>query len=218
MVNITSLVKEYLDNKPFIQEGLYRKVISHGYLAQEIKPYIDKKSGIDVKVGSIVIAIRRYSEKLSNKSFNQFPIIDGHEITLKSNICEITILRSPTIFPKVNKLYGMIDFNQGGILNLIQGTYEITIITNMHYKDKILSLFKGEEIEKVDENLVAVSLKYPKDYYEIPGQIFTYTRALAWENISICEYVSTLTESIFILHEKDALRAYNVFQNLLKKK
>jgi hypothetical protein len=216
MVNISLIVKDYLDTKPFIQEGLYKGIISQGYLANEIKPFVDKKLGDNIKVGSIVIAIRRYSEKLLKKSFNQFPIIGEHEITLKSNICEITILRSPTIFSKINRLYGLIDYNQGGLLNLIQGTYEITIITNMGYKEKILNLFKDEKIEKINENLVALSLKYSKEYYDIPGQIFTYVRALSWENINICEYISTLTESIFILYEKDALKAYNVFQELFK--
>lgn len=217
MVNISVLVKEYLENKPFIQEGLHKKVISHSYLAHELTSYIEKRLNKKVKPGSIMMAIRRYSEKLSKKEFNQFEITSDIDINLKSNLCEITILKSPSVFPKVNKLYGMINFNQGGILNIIQSNYEITIITNASNKNKILKLFKDEKIEKIDDNLVALSLKYSKKYYDIPGQIFTFTRTLAWENINICEYISTLTESIFILHEKDALNAYNAFQNLLKK-
>jgi len=217
MVNISTLVKEYLDEKPFIQEGLYKGVISHSYLAQELTSYIGKRLNKKVKSGSVMMAIRRYSEKFSKKEFNQFKITGNMDITLKSNLCEITILKSPSLFSKVNKFYSMVDFNQGGILNIIQGNYEITIITNMSNRENVLKLLKDEKIEKIDSNLVALSLKYSKRYQDIPGQIFTFTRTLAWENINVIEYVSTLTESIFILREKDALNAYNAFQDLIKK-
>lgn len=215
MVNISLLVKEYLKDKPFIQEGLFRKIISHGYLANEILPYLEKRLNKKVKIGSVMMAVRRYSENLSKKTFNQFELKGDIDITLKSRLSEITVLKSPSLFSKINKLYSLVDFNQGGILNIIQGNYEITIITNMTYKKKILELFKKENIVKVDDNLVCIALKYSKEYFDIPGLIFTFIRALTWNNINICEYVSTLTESIFILYEKDALNAYNAFQNLL---
>ncbi len=217
MANIALLVREYLDSKPFIQEGLIKRVISHGYLAQEITPYIEKRLGKKVKIGSVMMAVRRYSESLSKKKFNQFELKGEISITLKSNICEITILKSPSVFFQVKKLYDVVDFNKGGILNIVQGNYEITIITNMGNKKRLLELFKKEDIIRVDDNLVAVALKYPEEYFDVPGLVFTFVRALAWENINICEYVSTLTESIFILFEKDALNAYNAFQNLLNK-
>lgn len=164
-----------------------------------------------------MMSIRRYAENLSNKKFNQFELKGDIDITLKSNLCEITIVKSPKLFLELNKLYELIDFNEGGMLNIIQGNYEITIITNMNNKKKVLNLFKNENIKKVDDGLVAVALRYPIEYFDVPGLVFTFVRTLAWENINICEYVSTLTESIFILYEKDALNAYNAFQNLLKK-
>lgn len=217
MVNISLLVKEYLNGKPFIQEGLCRNLISHGYLAQDLTPYIEKRLGKKVKSSSVMMAIRRYAEHLSKKQFNHFELRGNIDITLKSGICEITVLKSPTIVQELNKLYGLINVNEGGILNIIQGNYEITIITNKSNKSKILKLFRDKNIKKVDDNLIAIALKYSEDYYDIPGLVFTFVRTLAWENINICEYISTLSESIFILYEKDALNAYNAFQNLLDK-
>ena len=192
-------------------------MIGHSSLAQELTLYIEKRLGKKVKSSSVMMSIRRYAENLSNKKFNQFELKGDIDITLKSNLCEITIVKSPKLFLELNKLYELIDFNEGGMLNIIQGNYEITIITNMNNKKKVLNLFKNENIKKVDDGLVAVALRYPIEYFDVPGLVFTFVRTLAWENINICEYVSTLTESIFILYEKDALNAYNAFQNLLKK-
>jgi aspartokinase len=218
MVQISLLVKEHLNSRPFIQEGLVRNVISQGYLAHEIAPYIEKRLGKKVKVTSVMMAIRRYAEHLSNQKVNQFNLKGKIDITLKSNLCEITVLKSPTIFPKITKLYQLVNFNEGGILNIIQGNYEVTMITNESNKKKILTLFKQDKIKRVDSNLVGIALKYSEDYFETSGLVFTLVRTLAWENINICEYVSTLTESIFIVYEKDALNAYNAFQNLIHAK
>lgn len=218
MASIALLVKEYLNDKPFIQEGLFRGIISHGYLAEEMVPYIEKRLGKKIKAGSVMMAIRRYSENLSKKAFNQLELKGDFDITLKSGLCEITILKSPSLLSKVNELYSIVNFSQGGILNIIQGNYEITLVTNMPYKKRIVDIFKKENIVKIDDNLVAVAIKYPQEYFDVPGLIFTFVRALAWDNINICEYVSTLTESIFILYEKDALNAYNAFQNLISKR
>ena len=48
-----------------------------------------------------------------------------------------------------------------------------------------------------------------------PGFIFRAVRSLVWENFNIMG-VSTLTELIFILNDRESIKGYEVLQRLLK--
>jgi len=67
----------------------------------------------------------------------------------------------------------------------------------------------------IERDLVSVSLNLSKDFLYTPGILSLATRKLAWENINIFENISTMSELIFIISQKDAVRAYNAFQEMV---
>ena len=69
----------------------------------------------------------------------------------------------------------------------------------------------------IETNLVSLTLALTKEFLYTPGILALATRKLAWENINIFENISTMTEVIYIIDEKDVIRAYNSFQELLKR-
>ncbi|MDH7517942.1 MAG: hypothetical protein QHH19_06330 [Candidatus Thermoplasmatota archaeon] len=110
------------------------------------------------------------------------------------------------------------DFEKGDILNIIHGGHEVSVVTNERYREKLLSLLKGEKILNLETNLVCLTLTYSKNYLYTPGVIYNVVRNLAWENINIFEIVSTNTELTFILHKKDAVKGYKVLEKLVERK
>ena len=65
--------------------------------------------------------------------------------------------------------------------------------------------------------MVSLTLSLTDEFLYTPGILSLAKRKLAWESINIFENISTMTELIFIIAEKDVVRAYNAFQELLKK-
>ena len=215
MVTISNVVQDILNKHIFLQEALNHGIVSYNKLAENIKPEIEKELDKKVKHNAVVMAIRRYSEKLEKKkdmaSFDYFA-----ETLLKTDICYIVIEESETSLLKIHKLYDEIEFKHGGIFNVIQGNYEVGIITNQRYKEKLLDLLSNEKILKTVDDLVVISLTYYKDFSFTPGVFYNVSRFIAWENINIIHVLHTPKELSFVIGRQDAMRCYNTLVRLVK--
>lgn len=216
MVTISNIVQKLVNDRIFIQEPMSKGIISYGSLADQLKPEIEEDLGKKVKTHAIVMALRRYAETIKQKH-KEVTFDYSSEIILKTDICDIALLRSSSLLKKLKSLYDVVDFEKGDILNIIHGRHEVSVVTNTRYREKLLSLLKGEKILNVEQNLVSLTLTYSKNYLYTPGVIYNVVRNIAWENINIFEIVSTYTELTFILHKKDAVKGYKVLEKLVEK-
>lgn len=215
MVTISHVVHDILNKHVFLQEAVNHGIVSYNKLAADIKPEIEQELGKKVKNNAVVMALRRYSDKLEKKQ--QKPAFDYfRETLLKTDICYIVVEESPTSLDKIQALYNEVDFKRGGILNVIQGNYEMGIITNQRSKDTLLDLLSDEKILNVIEDLVAISLTYSKDFMFVPGILYNVLRFLTWENINIVGIIMTQKELSLIVSRIDAMKCYNTLERLAK--
>jgi len=215
MVTISHVVQDILNKHVFLQEAVNHGIVSYNKLAADIKPEIEQELGKKVKNNAVVMALRRYSDKLEKKQ--QKPAFDYfRETLLKTDICYIVVEESSTSLDKIQALYNEVDFKRGGILNVIQGNYEMGIITNQRSKDTLLDLLSDEKILNVIEDLVAISLTYSKDFMFVPGILYNVLRFLTWENINIVGIIMTQKELSLIVSRIDAMNCYNTLERLAK--
>jgi hypothetical protein len=186
-------------------------------LAEKLKPEIEKELEKKVKLSAVVMALRRHSEELKSKN-KPLKFDFSSEIIMKTNICDIAVVKSPILLSKLKELQSIVSYEKGDTLNIIHGTAEISIITNQKYKEKVLKLFKNEKIINIEENLVALSLRFSKEFFYTPGIISSIIRKLAWEGVNIFEIVSTFTELTIITGKKDAVKGYNALDSMMEKR
>lgn len=216
MVTVAHLVEKIVEQTPFLEEALARGFVNFAALSETLKPEIEKELKKPVKHAAVMMALRRLSEKLEKGFIKQAHIrFKETDITIKSDLFEITVLKSPTIMNTLKKLYELVDFSKGDFLTITQGTYEVTIISNKKYKTRMQKLFADEKIVKIIDNLSSLAIKIPLEAVEQVGLFYVITKALNWENINIVEIVSTLTEMTFILKEDDISRAFTVLKKLI---
>jgi aspartokinase len=215
MVTISQAAQDLLDKRPFLQEAISQKIVSFSRLADNIKPEIESEMGKNIRHSAVVMAIRRYAKKLEKKhhmrSFNYFT-----ETILKTDICYILIEGSPTALNKIQSLYSTIVFKPGKIFNIVHGNYEIGIITSQSNKEEILNELSDENILRVIEDLVVVSLTCSQDNLLAPGVIYNVLRYVAWENINVLSVTLTSQELNVVVPRNEAMRAYNMLEKLLK--
>lgn len=216
MATISLVVQKIVNDKVFIQEPISKGIISYGSLAEQIKPEVEKELGKKVKTHAIVMALRRYAENLK-KNYKEITFDYSSEIIMKTDMCDIGVLRSRTLLSKLRKLYDVVNFETGDILNVIHGRYEVSIVTNDRYREKTLNLLKNEKVINVEKNLVLLTLTFPKEFLHTPGVIFNVVRNIAWDNINIYEIVSTNTELSFILSKNDAVKGYKALERIIEK-
>lgn len=218
MVTIAHLVEKEIREQPFLQEALRKGLINYGALAEQLAPKIEHELQKKVKYGAVIMALRRLADKLEQGFAKVLPKSElrKSELSMKSNIIVITVLKSSSIFNALKKLYSIVDFEKGDFLTITQGSHEVTILISQKYKEQLLKELKGEKIVEKEENAVAISLKYSEAFIQSPGLIFAITRELAWRNINIIELASTMTEITIIVNKSDSTSAYRILQELVE--
>lgn len=215
MVTVSHLVKRIVKRKPFIEEALARGIINYAALADELKPEIEAELGSKVKSSAIMMALRRLAENLTASFAKEKISFKDSDITVKSDLFEITVLKSQSAIDSIRKLYNLMDFSKGDVLTVTQGIYEITMISNERHKDVLKEIFRNEKVTKTIGSLSSLTIKIPKDAVETSGFFYAITKALNWENINIIEIVSTLTEMTLILGENDVPRAFSTIKSVI---
>ena len=218
MVTVSHIVKKIVSGQPFVEEGLASGIISIGNLAEQIQPKIEKELDKKIKLPAIVMALRRYSDEISEhrKKISKFEY--KGEILMKTNLCDFTIVKTPALLTKLKVIQNLVNFERGDTLNVIIGNNEVSIVINERYIDRLIKFLSGEKILNKEHGLVALALIFTSDdFIHTPGVVFNTVRKLAWENINIYEIVSTMTELTFILSKNDSMKAYNVLQEIVEK-
>ncbi len=216
MVTVSQIVKKIIAERSMLQEALIEGIVSFANLAEYLEPRIENELGEKVKTPAIVMALRRHAEQLQEKTTPPKPLDLTSEIVMKTNLCDVTIVKTLSALDKLKQLHKLVDYEKGEQLNIIQGNYEITIVISQKYLEKLKKLLKGEKILNEEIQLVSLTITLTKEFLYTPGILSMLTRKLAWENINIFENISTMTEVIYIIAEKDAMRAYNTFKEILK--
>lgn len=216
MVTISHVVQDVLKRQVLIQEAINHGIVSYNKLAENLKPQIESELGKTVKHSAIVMALRRTSDKFQKASLQ--PAFSYSIETIKTDISYVVLEESPTLLSKLEKLYSVIDFKKGGILNIIQGNYEVGIILNYKYKDKLLDILYEEKVLDEVDNLVSISLTYSKNFLFTPGILYDVSRFLAWENINAIDIILTKTELSLIIDKRDLMRCYKTLGRFAENK
>ena len=217
MVNISHLVEKIVNDRPLLFEAIQQDIISFGNLAEQLEEEISKELQREAKRSAIVMALRRYAEKIRGKS--RLPLFNFQsEITLKTNLCDIAVSKSTLLPDKLQKISKIPDYPKGDTLNIIHGNYEVSIITNIKHLQRVKGELKGEAIMKIEQDLVALSLRFSEKFLYTPGVIASVVQKLNWEDINIFELISTYTELTFLIAEKDSLKGYTALQRLTGKR
>lgn len=217
MVTVSHLVKKYIAEHPIVEDAIREGILSNAALAEKIQRPLENELGKEIKLPAVVMALRREQETIESYEKRHFKAIHAKELLMKTNLIDITILKSRELFHILQQIYRSVDYGKGDTLNIIHGNYEVSIITNEKHADDFLKLLKKERIIDIQRNLVSLSLTYNKEFVVTLGVIARITKKLAWENVNIIEIVSTTTELAIIVQEKDALRSYQALQQFLKR-
>ena len=205
-MNITKVTEQFVDKRPNVRECLKQNLLNFSKVARAIQ----EANNIE-NFEAIVIALRRFQEKLTKKAAELNPTIQE---LLKDSTLEVRNKVMVTIVPKtihsesLEALEKKIRKDQE-IYHLIQGTTTLTIITRETYKDYINELF-GKKIMVSTTNLVEVTLKSDEAVEETVGFIAYLTSLMADININIIETLSAWTDTVIIIHEDDLSKMMDI--------
>ena len=203
MISIQSTVEEIVKKDAEAYGAMKRGIMNFSQYAHQIHGLVEGVCKKEVRHGSIVIALTRLSESKKDRSMKRYaPKVVIKNITTKLPVTEIVFEKTPQALSILSKLFGSIKTSLEDFFVMTFSTQEITIICSDTLVKPIKDLFK-EKPKMIQSDLAAVGLSFSEEYYKLPNITFSLIRELALREVVIAETVSSYTEVVFIVHQKD---------------
>lgn len=216
MVTVPTITKEIIDRSEYIKDGISQNLINLSELARKIKPEIESTLKKNLTEGSIIMALKRYSEDLRYNPEKNLNLSKHYgEISLKSGVFEVTYSNSETLYKLISKLLDTVEPDQ--YFTFIKGMWQTTIIASVNLKEKILKSLENEKFETQIDYLTAITLKLTNNHIEQPGVMSYILSQLSWEGINIIEVVSTWSELTVIIKDEEVNQAFQLLQKIIQK-
>ncbi len=191
--------------------------LTHGYMnmssyAHHIRPKVQELTKKQVTIASLVVSLSRLRKEFKKASplIQKVPITN---ISTKLPLTEIAYENSNNFIKELESLHKNITVSQEDFFTMTRGTHEIDIICSASLEKKVLKHFKMKP-KWINHNFAAIGISYGSEVFGMPNIFFSLLSVTARARINIEELVSTPTELVFIVAEKDFARTVALFSEL----
>lgn len=209
-------MRDIVEREPEAAFALSNGFMNMSQYAGRIRSEVEARTKKSVTQTSLVVALSRVRKEL-RKVRPLMPKVVVDNITTKLPLSELVYESTNDILERLETLHRSLSISREDFFTATVGTTELTIICSSGLAGKIEKHF-GKSPKLCINDLAAVGVSFRPEYYlEVPNVIFSLVAALARTRINIAEIVSTYTELIFIVAEKDFGTAAGVFSELHRK-
>lgn len=212
------VVEEIIKKSPFLEEALAEGLINLSSLSRQIKSEIDEELGKDVKIGAIVMALKRLSPRFDpNFQIKIKKVVQKlGDITVRSKITYYTFANSESLIEHQAELLRKLKGKKDIFFAFSQGVYETTIILSDSEHHDVDLLFKSEKLIQESTGLSSLTIKLPSENSDVSGIYYFILKKLAWEGINILDIISTMHEFTIIVNDENIDRAFSILKNINK--
>ena len=210
--SIAERTRAYIDAHPSVKDCISKDLINYSSLARLIM----KDLGIKNEE-AVMIACRRYAVKLAKRDHERdiLRILANSRLEVKTKICIVTAKNDWTVLQRLEAVFQKL-INEKAIMQIIQGAQAITVIADEKLKNEVINAVGRENILKVRQDLVEITVKSPERIVETSGVFAFLASNLAENNVNVVETVSCYTDSIFIVNEADMIYAYSILTKVIE--
>ncbi len=195
--------------------ALKLKIVNYHALAKVIKLEVEKLTGKPTTVNTLVVAIKRFSDTLTQGKKEYYPpsgILRDATITLTSDVADITIRSKKSQFPNILKRIVEISSRLDESPDLFKSPNLIKLIAN---EKEYESLIRPElrEVHDVEEmaGLSKLTLHLSRSKEKYSGFALFIAELLYRQGINVVHsYIDE--DTIILVKKEDAPRAYDVLQ------
>jgi len=217
MITVSSAVSQIVKNKPFIEEALSQGLINLSALARLILPEVRRMTYKDVKEGAILMALKRQPKTIKSAPLVKSVLGKSGNLMVRSNLSEFTVSDADFSIEKHQKIIKEVKKTRKYFLTITQGTFETTVVVASELKEIVEKILGRDKIIFKLDGLSSITISLPGKTVLTPGVYYSILKILAWEGINIVEVVSTFSEFVFILQEKEVSRAFVLLKDGLTK-
>ena len=208
MISIKECVDVIVSDNLFLEDSLYNEYLNLSSFALYILPRIEQMTKKEVTIWSIKIALSRIAKEKQNSI--PYRKICSDNIFIKKNISLISLNNTINSNKLIRKLHSINLWEDKNYFWVIQWVNEIDIIYSKNLKSWIDDILCNHNIKLKIDNLWAIWIHLDEELLNTMWVIYNLTKKLAFYNINIVNILSTYTEIVFVIKEKDIKKAFEV--------
>jgi hypothetical protein len=228
--SVPQAIRAILNSNNLYFQALVSGIANYTALAQKIKPAVEEITGVEVQIGTIVVAIKRFADTLT-KEWQQHEVnksnidnrIEGARMSLTGSIIDIDF--NDKEFDEIFDMLDEVFENDSGSYNLIQTNKQLTLFTeDIEEIRNIVSTASKRFDGKIKEGLSKITITLPsstasassdkepqhqKPYYNMLSLV---SDVLYNNQITPYNAFFAPNEIVLILNDNDAARAYELLR------
>jgi hypothetical protein len=223
--SVPQAIRTILASNKLYFQALLSGIANYTAIAQKIKPEIEEITGIEVQIGTIVVAIKRVADTLikekedeeeSKSNINNR--LEGARMSLTGSIIDIGFIDKE--FDEVfNMLDEVFENESSGSFNMIQTNKQLTLFAeDIEEIRNIVSTASKKFDSRIKEGLskITITLPDPSDKQQ-QNPDYNYMLSLVSDivhnhQIPLHNAFFAPTETVLILKDKDSAKAYELLR------
>lgn len=214
MIKIQPIVKEIVKSELEAYIALTEGYMNMSSYAYRIRPRVENLAKKKVTITSLVVSLSRLKKEFKK----QKPMIRDvsiKNITTKLPISELVYENSDKFVEELGTLHRDISLTREDFFATTISINEMNIFISSNLAGKVMKHFRTKP-KIVNNNFAAVGISLGEENFNIPNTFFSLISVLVRAQINTEELVSTSTELIFIIAEKDFSTTVDLFSKLYK--
>jgi hypothetical protein len=212
-LSVPEAVREILTRNYPIYQCLKMKLMNFHSLAEFIQPQVQQLSGKETSINTLVVAIKRFSDTLSDsKSPNASGVLKDARISLSSGIVDVTIRAPRSQFSAIVKELSEIAAQLSEFPHIFPLSNSIKLI--LPAEDYILIRTRMENLKDpaTQANVSKLTLNLSPHAEMTPGVASYITELLFRNGVNTLDAFLGYGDIIMVVDDKDGPLAYDVLQ------
>jgi aspartokinase len=211
--SIASLVRKYIESDNALKKCMQLGIINVSSLSRIIYNEL-KKQGINSSIPSISSAIKRYKITNPMELYMPYKVIGSSNISLTTDVGKIVVNRRSlkTVTEKLSLI-------SDDVIFFSKTVNTFTIVLSKSAFNHILNILNknNERAIEIKTGLSLITIHSTKEIIETPGVINLIYQTLADNGINIEDTTSSYMDTLLLVSNKDAGKAFNVLNDLISK-
>jgi len=208
MISIKKCIEEVVYNNLFLEDALYNDYLNLSSFALYILPRVEQMSKKNVTIWSIKIALSRIAKE--KQKTIKFYNIKNDNIFVKKNISAVTLNNTNYNTLLIREIQSLDLWSNKDYFWIIRWVSETDIIYSQNLKSWIENIINSWDIKLKISNLWAIWIHLDEKFLNTPWLLYSLSKKLTFHNINIINVISTYTEIVFIVDQKDIKKAFEV--------
>jgi hypothetical protein len=213
IVSVPEAVREILTRNYPIYQCLKMKLMNFHSLAELIQPQVKQLSGRDTTINTLVVAIKRFSDTLSNdKTPDASGVLKDARISLSSGIVDVTIKAPRTQFSTIIKELSEVWSDLSEFPHIFPLSNSIKLILPGEDYSRVQGKLEHLREATTQTNVAKLTLNLLPRAEMTPGIASYITELLFRNGVNILDAFLGYGDIIMVVDDRDGPLAYDVLQ------